>query len=135
MEKIRFIITEESMKRLHDSLVMLRASLFSEELKANQSTYISEIGAELSKATIDKEPETCTWTEIEDEDGNRTYTDYTEQLQIYFDGSSKIYSDNTNIKLVKAEDLDTVIAIASSYLSENGTVKLYESQDLIRRLN
>lgn len=70
MEKIRFIITEESMKRLHDSLVMLRASLFSEELKANQSTYISEIGAELSKATIDKEPETCTWTEIEDEDGN-----------------------------------------------------------------
>ena len=72
---------------------------------------------------------------IEDEDGNRTYTDYTEQLQIYFDGSSKIYSDNTNIKLVKAEDLDTVIAIASSYLSENGTVKLYESQDLIRRLN
>ena len=50
-------------------------------------------------------------------------------------GSSKIYSDNTNIKLVKAEDLDTVIAIASSYLSENGTVKLYESQDLIRRLN
>lgn len=70
-----------------------------------------------------------------DEDGNKTYTDYTEQLQISFDGSSKIYSDNTNIKLVKAEDIEIVEQIARGYLSENGVVKLYESQDLIRKLD
>lgn len=72
--------------------------------------------------------------EGDEDESEKVYTDYTEQLQISFDGSSKIYSDNTNIRLVNSDDLEIVIRIAEGYLSENGVVKLYESQDSIRKL-
>ena len=70
-----------------------------------------------------------------DDDGNRTYTDYSDQVQITFDGTNEIFSDNNNIKLIKADDIEIVKQIALGHLSENGTVKLYESKGLIKTLN
>jgi hypothetical protein len=80
------------------------------------------------------------WTDfdgsyITDDDGNRTYTDYSDQIQIMFDGSNEIFSDNNNIKLIKANDIEIVKQIARGHLSENGIVKVYESENLIRTLD
>lgn len=72
---------------------------------------------------------------ITDDDGNRTYTDYSDQVQITFDGSNEVFSDNNNIKLIKADDIDFVEQIARGHLSENGTVKIYESESLIKTLD
>lgn len=54
-EKIIFIIDEDSIAKIRDSLNMLRASLHAEELQENQATFITEINYQLSKAKIIEE--------------------------------------------------------------------------------
>ena len=51
MGKIIFVIDEDSMAKIHFSLNMLRASLYTEELQEDQATFITEINYQLSKAS------------------------------------------------------------------------------------
>lgn len=72
-----------------------------------------------------------------DYDGNKDsdgdYTDYTEQLQITLKDGDEIYSDNTNIKLVYAEDLSIVEQMAYGHLSLNGVVNHLPMENSYKR--
>lgn len=56
MGKIIFIIDEDSIAKIRDSLNMLRTSLYVKELQEDQATFITEINYQLSKAkTIEED--------------------------------------------------------------------------------
>lgn len=55
-------------------------------------------------------------------DGDGDYTDYTEQIQIRLVGQIAVYSDVTNIKLVKSNDPEYVEALARAHMSDDAIV-------------
>lgn len=52
--EVTYTLSHDAMEKLHDSLAMLRASLYADELKVNQSQYITEIYHQLKTATINQ---------------------------------------------------------------------------------
>lgn len=68
------------------------------------------------------------YEENKDSDG-----DYTEQLQITLKDGEKIYSDNTNIKLVYAEDSYIVEQMAYGHLSLDGVVNHLPMENSYKR--
>lgn len=52
--EVTYTLSQDAMAKLHDSLAMLRASLYTDALKENQAQYITEIYHQLKSATINQ---------------------------------------------------------------------------------